>query len=120
MPYADGVCPDFNDGAYLDQSIRDLIALRPIVVSISAVPVGLTKYNNMLKFDDLPPLRRYTSDEANVIIEQVETYQREFAGTIPMEIHFCICRMNGTSLLAVSFHLPATMDYMRRSRTVWE
>jgi putative radical SAM enzyme (TIGR03279 family) len=77
------LCPDFNDGDYLDKSIRDLIALRPIVESISAVPVGLTKYNNMLKFDDLPPLRRYTSEEANVIIEQVETYQREFAASDP-------------------------------------
>ena len=38
---------------------RDLAALRPIVESISVVPVGLTKYNNMLKVEELPPMRPY-------------------------------------------------------------
>ncbi|GCE19043.1 DUF512 domain-containing protein [Dictyobacter kobayashii] len=77
------LCPEFNDGELLDRSIRDLIALRPIVESISAVPVGLTKYNNMLKIGDLPTLRRYTREEAEAIIDQVETYQREFAASDP-------------------------------------
>ncbi|GER88047.1 hypothetical protein KDW_22090 [Dictyobacter vulcani] len=77
------LCPEFNDGELLDRSIRDLIALRPIVESISAVPVGLTKYNNMLKMGDLPTLRRYTREEAEVIIDQVEAYQREFEAADP-------------------------------------
>ncbi|HEV7236505.1 MAG TPA: DUF512 domain-containing protein, partial [Ktedonobacteraceae bacterium] len=46
---------------------------------ISVVPVGLTKYNNMIKTGDLPPLRHYTREEAEVIIEQVEAHQRRFA-----------------------------------------
>ncbi|GHO86649.1 DUF512 domain-containing protein [Dictyobacter formicarum] len=77
------LCPGFNDGELLDRSIRDLIALRPIVESISAVPVGLTKYNNMLKMGDLPTLRRYTCEEAEAIIAQVEAYQREFEASEP-------------------------------------
>ncbi|GCE05072.1 DUF512 domain-containing protein [Dictyobacter aurantiacus] len=77
------LCPGFNDGELLDRSIRDLIALRPIVESISAVPVGLTKYNNMLKMGDMPTLRRYTREEAEVIIAQVEKYQREFEASEP-------------------------------------
>jgi putative radical SAM enzyme (TIGR03279 family) len=75
--------PTINDGAYLERSIRDLAELRPIVESISAVPVGLTKYNNMIKTGDLPPLRPYTNEEANTIIEQVEAFQRKFAANDP-------------------------------------
>ncbi|HZU69467.1 MAG TPA: DUF512 domain-containing protein [Ktedonobacteraceae bacterium] len=72
------LCPTINDGPYLDRSIRDLAALRPIVESISVVPVGLTKYNNMIKTGDLPSLRHYTPEEAAAIIEQVEAHQRQF------------------------------------------
>lgn len=71
------LCPSINDGVHLDRSIRDLTALRPIVESISVVPVGLTKYNNMIKTGDLPPLRAYTRSEAEAVIKQVESYQRE-------------------------------------------
>ncbi|MFL5691937.1 MAG: DUF512 domain-containing protein [Ktedonobacteraceae bacterium] len=77
------LCPTINDGAQLDRSIRDLAELRPIVESISAVPVGLTKYNNMLKTGDLPPLRHYTREEAEVIIDQVEAHQRRFEAEHP-------------------------------------
>ena len=79
------LCPTVNDGAQLDHSIRDLAELRPTVESISAVPVGLTKYNNMLKTGDLPPLRHYTREEAEVIIDQVEAHQRRFEAERPGE-----------------------------------
>ncbi len=72
------LCPPINDGEHLDRSIRDLLALRPIVESISVVPIGLTKYNNMIKTGDLPPLRHYTRAEAETVIKQVEVYQHEF------------------------------------------
>jgi putative radical SAM enzyme (TIGR03279 family) len=72
------LCPTINDGAQLDRSIQDLAALRPTVESISVVPVGLTKYNNMMKTGELPPLRHYTRAEAEAIIEQVEAHQRRF------------------------------------------
>src|SRR6266851_6444052 len=72
------LCPPINDGPHLDRSIHDLAELRPTVESISVVPVGLTKYNNMLKTGDLPRLRHYTRAEAEVIIEQVEAHQRRF------------------------------------------
>jgi putative radical SAM enzyme (TIGR03279 family) len=72
------LCPGMNDGAWLDKSIADLAALRPIVQSIAAVPVGLTKHNNMLKVGDLPALRSYTIDEAQVIVKQVQGWQKRF------------------------------------------
>ncbi|HLX58493.1 MAG TPA: DUF512 domain-containing protein, partial [Ktedonobacteraceae bacterium] len=77
------LCPPINDGFQLDRSIADLAALRPIVESISAVPVGLTKYNNMMKTGDLPPLRHYTRAEAEAVIEQVEQHQRRFEAEDP-------------------------------------
>ena len=77
------LCPPINDGPQLDRSITDLAALRPIVESISAVPVGLTKYNNMMKTGDLPALRHYTLEEAEAVIEQVEQRQRRFEAESP-------------------------------------
>ncbi len=72
------LCPTINDGEELDRSIRELTELRPIVESISAVPLGLTKYNNMIKTGDLPPLRSYTREEAEAIVAQVEVQQQRF------------------------------------------
>src|SRR5205823_14288930 len=80
--------PPINDGAHLDRSIQDLAALRPIVESISVVAVGLTKYNNMIKTGDLPPLRHYTRPEAEAIIEQVEAHQRRFEAEHPERYPF--------------------------------
>ncbi len=77
------LCPPINDGPHLDRSIRDLSELRPIVESISVVPVGLTKYNNMMKTGDLPPLRHYTREEAEVVIDQIEEHQRHFEAEDP-------------------------------------
>jgi putative radical SAM enzyme (TIGR03279 family) len=73
------LCPGINDGDELERSIADLAALRPIVESISAVPVGLTKYNNMLKVGELPAMRSYRLDEARDVTERVERWQRQFA-----------------------------------------
>jgi putative radical SAM enzyme (TIGR03279 family) len=72
------LCPTINDGLHLDRSIHDLADLRPVVESISVVPVGLTKYNTMIKNGDLPTLRHYTREEAEAVIEQVEAHQRRF------------------------------------------
>jgi putative radical SAM enzyme (TIGR03279 family) len=82
------LCPPINDGPHLDRSIRDLSELRPIVESISVVPVGLTKYNNMMKTGDLPPLRHYTREEAEVVIDQIEEHQRHFEAEDPDDYPF--------------------------------
>ena len=73
------LCPEINDGEEMERSIADLASLRPIVESISAVPVGLTKYNNMLKVGELPPMRPYRLDEAQDVMARVERWQRQFA-----------------------------------------
>jgi putative radical SAM enzyme (TIGR03279 family) len=73
------LCPQINDGDELDHSIADLAALRPTVQSISVVPVGLTKYNNMLKVGALPPMRPYTPAEAEAVMARVAPWQERFA-----------------------------------------
>jgi putative radical SAM enzyme (TIGR03279 family) len=72
------ILPTINDGPQLERSVRDLTELRPLVESISVVPIGLTKYNNMIKVGELPPLRQFIRDEANAVIDQVEEYQHRF------------------------------------------
>jgi len=65
-------CPGLNDGHHLDQTIRDLISLGPdALLSISVVPVGLTKYRK-----GLYELRPYTGEESATVIDQIEGWQR--------------------------------------------
>jgi putative radical SAM enzyme (TIGR03279 family) len=73
------LCPGINDGDELERSIADLAALRPIAESISVVPVGLTKYNNLLKVGELPPMRPFTRDESLDVMARVAPWQRRFA-----------------------------------------
>ncbi|MEA4824880.1 MAG: DUF512 domain-containing protein [Clostridiaceae bacterium] len=61
------LCPGLNDGANLQKSLDDLIALYPAVASISVVPVGLTKYR-----EGLYPLTPVGKAEANAILDIVE------------------------------------------------
>ncbi|HEX8982685.1 MAG TPA: DUF512 domain-containing protein [Ktedonobacterales bacterium] len=73
------LCPGANDGEELERSIRELSAQRPVVESISVVPVGLTKYNNMITVEKLPPLRPYTREESLDVMARVERWQKQFA-----------------------------------------
>src|SRR5262249_6986405 len=73
------LCPEIDDGDELERSIAELAELRPIVESISVVPVGLTKYNNMLKVEGLPPMRPFRLEEARDVTARVERWQERFA-----------------------------------------
>jgi putative radical SAM enzyme (TIGR03279 family) len=73
------LCPAINDGDELERSIAALAELRPVVESISVVPVGLTKYNNMLKVEGLPQMRPYRLDEALDVMARVGRWQERFA-----------------------------------------
>ena len=55
------LCPEWNDGEELDRTIRDLYALGPGVLTLSVVPVGLTRYN---LGRPVRPLRRDEAAEA--------------------------------------------------------
>lgn len=59
------LCPGWNDGEHLDRTIEDLWGLGPNVLSLSVVPVGLTRYNVGR------PVRHLTGEEARRAIDQV-------------------------------------------------
>lgn len=67
------LCPDYNDKAELDRTIRDLETLYPYVTSCSVVPVGLTKYREGLCH--ITPFNERSSVET---IRQIEKYQKKF------------------------------------------
>ncbi|MGE5589995.1 MAG: DUF512 domain-containing protein [Bacillota bacterium] len=64
------LCPSLNDGEHLDRSIQDLAGLYPGVLTVSAVPVGLTKHR-----EKLFPLDPYTREQARATIAQIEAWQ---------------------------------------------
>ncbi len=66
-------CKGVNDGAELERSIRDLSRYLPFMRSVSVVPAGLTKYR-----EGLYPLELYTKEEAEKVIELVESFQERF------------------------------------------
>jgi putative radical SAM enzyme (TIGR03279 family) len=60
------LCPEWNDGAHLERTIDDLYALGPGVLSLSVVPVGLTRFNIN------KPIRLLEPEEAARALRQVE------------------------------------------------
>ncbi len=68
------LCPDWNDGAHLDRTMEDLLALGTGVRTLSVVPVGLTKYNINRPFGPLTP------EEAGRAIDQVDAIRRPGPG----------------------------------------
>lgn len=67
------ICPGFNDGVALRQTVDDLAALRPGIRSLALVPVGLTEHR-----ERLPRLRLLTADEAAAIVSLVEECQPRY------------------------------------------
>jgi putative radical SAM enzyme (TIGR03279 family) len=60
------LCPEWNDGAHLDQTIEDLWGLGTGIRSLTVVPVGLTRYNLGR------PVRLLTALEAGAAIDRVD------------------------------------------------
>lgn len=63
------LCPGINDGEELRRSLRELSALVPQLMTVSCVPVGLTKYR-----EGLPKLRLYTKEEAAAVIDLIDEF----------------------------------------------
>ena len=57
------LCPDWNDGKFLEKTVEDIYSFRPNALSMSIVPVGLTKHR-----DGLPNLPRVTAEYARTFI----------------------------------------------------
>ena len=65
------IVPEFNDGRWLERSIKELAELWPAVQSISVVPVGLTKQHKY-------KMRPHTQEEATTILDYIETVQKQY------------------------------------------
>ena len=65
-------CKGVNDGAELKRSIEDLMQYLPHMRSVSVVPAGITKYR-----EGLYPLELFTKEEAEEIIDLIESYQQK-------------------------------------------
>lgn len=65
------VTPGLNDGERLEESVRQLATLYPHVMSVSVVPVGLTKHHKY-------GYRPHTKAEAADMLRCIEAWQAEF------------------------------------------
>lgn len=66
------LCKGVNDGKELERTISDLSKFLPYMESVSAVPVGLSKYR-----DGLYPLQPFTREDAKEILEIIERWQKK-------------------------------------------
>ncbi len=71
------LCPGWNDGAQLDRTVHELAHLHPAVPTTAVVPVGLTRHR-----ERLPALRAVTTDEAGVLVDTIEGWQRELQASL--------------------------------------
>ena len=66
------LCKGINDGEELERSIRDLSRYLPFLRSVSAVPVGLSRYR-----EGLYPLEPFTKEDARKVLEQIHGWQEK-------------------------------------------
>lgn len=66
------LCRGINDGEELHRTLRDLLALRPRVGSIAAVPAGVTDHRK-----GLYPLTPYDRETAAQTLDILESYSRQ-------------------------------------------
>lgn len=65
------VCPGYNDGEALENTLHDLVARYPAVSSIAVVPVGITKYR-----EGLTPLKPVDINSARSILQITEKWSK--------------------------------------------
>ena len=78
------LCPGINDSAALQRSMIDLADFYPHLVSVSVVPVGLTRHR-----EGLYPLIPVTRSKAKATIAQVEAFAAECLKQCGSRIFFC-------------------------------
>lgn len=67
------LCKGWNDGEELEKTIHDLSAYLPELMSVSIVPVGLTKYRKGL--EELTP---FTKDDSLKVLDVIHRWQNIF------------------------------------------
>ncbi len=64
------LCKGINDGALLDQTIRDLSQFIPHILSLTIVPVGLSEYR-----EGLAPLESFEKEDAEKVLTTIHKWQ---------------------------------------------
>lgn len=95
-------CPGVNDGAVLEQTLKDLAALYPAAQSVAVVPVGLTKHR-----EGLAQLRTFTREEAAALLGKL----RAFAAGCKREFGTAFAFASDELYLAAGAPLPAYEEY---------
>jgi len=67
------LCKGYNDGEELDRTLHDLAAFMPELVSVSVVPVGLTKFR-----EGLVELEPFTKEDSLEVLSQIHRWQKIF------------------------------------------
>ncbi len=62
------LCPTWNDGSFLEQTIADIHQFSPMARSMSIVPAGLTKHREGLPF--IPPITKEYAENTISIYEE--------------------------------------------------
>ena len=96
------LCPEVNDGGYLQKTIRDLASLRPEALTLAIVPVGLTRFRQ-----HCAPLRRFTQSEALQIVSSVQAWQQRFR----LETGEAFVHLSDEMYLLAGAELPPEEDY---------
>jgi putative radical SAM enzyme (TIGR03279 family) len=80
------LCPGYNDGKELQNTITDLHKFYPYVASIAVVPVGLTMHSRH-------PITPLSKDDALRAIRTVESFQKRFKKRHGDSIVYCADEM---------------------------
>ena len=86
------VCPGYNDGDVLLNTLRDLRSLAPAAMTVAMVPVGLTKCR-----EDLEPLTPFNGESAAALLDLIAPFQEECRQTLgttfafPSDEFYCLC-----------------------------
>ena len=95
------LCPEINDGAQLEKTLRDLAANYPKVVSAAIVPVALTRYNTDER------LTKVTPEFCRRTIKEVEKLQKEFRKTLGVTFAF----LGDEIYLKAGMEIPSRRHY---------
>ncbi|WP_350342459.1 DUF512 domain-containing protein [Proteinivorax tanatarense] len=67
------LCPGLNDGKHLEKTLTDLEELIPSLLSLSAVPVGLTSHRTSCF-----PLKKFNKEESKKVIQVIDYYRNRY------------------------------------------
>ena len=103
------LCPGYNDGAQLEQTVRELAALHPEargtyggVLSVAVVPVGLTQFR-----DRLAALTTCSPEFSRSVVEASDAWRARFRKQLDTNFVF----LSDEFYLAAGMEVPAARQY---------